>query len=88
MFDRDTLSDRRQLMLYGLSLLFAFLATELGFMQRLFGTTSLRAQEWLLCVGVRRRPDSDRRSDQVLPAATAVASRGKRTLNPIQREFT
>jgi Ca2+-transporting ATPase len=51
MFDRDTLSDRRQLMLYGLSLLFAFLATELGFMQRLFGTTPLRAQEWLLCVG-------------------------------------
>jgi Ca2+-transporting ATPase len=38
-------------MLYGLSLLFAFLATELGFLQRLFGTTSLRAQEWLLCVG-------------------------------------
>ena len=50
-FDRDILSDRRQLMLYGLSLLFAFLATELGFMQRLFDTTPLRAQEWLLCVG-------------------------------------
>ncbi len=51
MFNRDILSDRRQLMLYGLSLLFAFVATELGFMQRLFGTTSLRAQEWLICIG-------------------------------------
>jgi Ca2+-transporting ATPase len=50
-FDRDTLSDRRQLMLYGISLGLAFLATELGFLQRLLGTTSLRAQEWLLCVG-------------------------------------
>jgi Ca2+-transporting ATPase len=50
-FDRDTLSDRRQLMLYGISLGTAFLATELGFLQRLLGTTSLRAQEWLLCVG-------------------------------------
>jgi P-type Ca2+ transporter type 2C len=50
-FDRDTLTDRRQLLLYGLSLLFTFLATELPFMQRLFGTRSLRAQEWLLCAG-------------------------------------
>ena len=50
-FDRDTLTDRRQLLLYGLSLLFAFLATELPFMQRLFNTRSLRAQEWLLCAG-------------------------------------
>jgi Ca2+-transporting ATPase len=51
-FDRDTLTDRRQLMLYGLSLLLAFLATELPFMQRLFGTRSLRAQEWLICFGL------------------------------------
>jgi P-type Ca2+ transporter type 2C len=50
-FDRDTLSDRRQLMLYGISVGLAFLATELGFLQRLLGTTSLRAQEWLLCLG-------------------------------------
>ena len=51
-FDRDTLSDRRQLMLYGLSLLFTFLATELGFMQRLFGTMALRAQDWLICAAL------------------------------------
>ena len=38
-------------MLYGISLGVTFLATELGFLQRLFGTTSLRAQEWLLCAG-------------------------------------
>src|SRR5512139_1566870 len=41
-FDRDTLSDRRQLMLYGISLAAAFLATELNFMNKLLGTTSLR----------------------------------------------
>ena len=29
----------------------AFLATELNFMNKLLGTTSLRAQEWLLCAG-------------------------------------
>ncbi len=51
-FDRDTLSDRRQLMLYGISLGVTFLATELGFLQRIFGTTALRAQEWLLCAGL------------------------------------
>jgi Ca2+-transporting ATPase len=50
-FDRDTLSDRRQLMLYGISLGLAFLATELGFLQRILGTTPLRAQEWLICLG-------------------------------------
>jgi Ca2+-transporting ATPase len=51
-FDRDTLTDRRQLMLYGLSLVFAFVATELGFFQRIFGTTSLRARDWLLGIGL------------------------------------
>ena len=51
MFNRDTLSDRRQLMLYGSSLALAFVATELSFLQRLFGTTSLRAQQWLICIG-------------------------------------
>ncbi len=51
-FDRDTLTDRRQLMLYGLSLVFAFVATELGFFQRIFATTSLRAKDWLLGIGL------------------------------------
>jgi Ca2+-transporting ATPase len=50
-FNRDILSDRRQLMLYGLALLFTFLPTELGFTQRSFGLTGLTVEQWLLCAG-------------------------------------
>jgi Ca2+-transporting ATPase len=50
-FNRDVLHDRHQLMLYGLSLLFTFLPTELGFMQRMLGTTSLTGNQWLTCIG-------------------------------------
>jgi len=46
-FNRETLSDRRQLGLYGLTLLFTLLGTELGFLQRIFGTTSLDGNQWL-----------------------------------------
>jgi Ca2+-transporting ATPase len=49
-FNRDILSDRRQLMLYGLAFLLTFLATELGFLQRFLGTVSLTFQQWLLCI--------------------------------------
>ncbi len=49
-FNTDSLSDRRQLMLFGLALLLAFLPTELGFMQRLLGTTSLSGNQWLICI--------------------------------------
>ena len=49
-FNRDILSDRRQLMLYGLALLLTFLPTELGFTQRSLGLTSLTFDQWLLCV--------------------------------------
>jgi Ca2+-transporting ATPase len=37
-------------MLYGLALLLTFLPTELGFMQRILGTTSLSGNQWLLCI--------------------------------------
>jgi Ca2+-transporting ATPase len=50
-FNRDIFSDRNQLMLYGLALLLTFLPTELGFMQRILGTTSLSGNLWLLCIG-------------------------------------
>jgi Ca2+-transporting ATPase len=49
-FDRDNLSDRRQLGLYGLALLFTFLATELGFLQRVLGTVALNGNAWILCI--------------------------------------
>ena len=37
-------------MLYGLALLLTFLPTELGFMQRILGTTSLTGNQWLICI--------------------------------------
>ena len=37
-------------MLYGLALLFTFLPTELGFMQRILGLTSLTGNQWLICI--------------------------------------
>jgi len=51
-FNRDILADRRQVTLYGLALLLTILATELGFLQRWIGTTSLNGQQWLICVVV------------------------------------
>ena len=52
LFSSSILSDRRQLMLYGLALLFTFLGTELGFLQRILGTTSLTRDQWLICIAV------------------------------------
>jgi Ca2+-transporting ATPase len=51
-FQRDTLADRRQLTLYGLALLLAVLVTELGFLQRIFGTAALTFGQWLICAAV------------------------------------
>ncbi|GIK54453.1 MAG: ATPase [Chloroflexota bacterium] len=51
-FIRETLADRRQLQLYGLSLLFILLATELNFLQRILGTISLNGEQWLICIAV------------------------------------
>jgi len=50
-FNRDILSNKDQLKLYGLALLLTILATELGFLQRTFSTTSLMLQGWLFCIG-------------------------------------
>ncbi len=51
-FNRNILNDRNQLMLYGLALLLVFLPTELGFLQRGLGLTSLSGSQWLLCIGL------------------------------------
>jgi Ca2+-transporting ATPase len=48
--DADTISGRRQLVLYGLALLFTVLSTELGVLQRILGTTSLTGGQWLVCI--------------------------------------
>ena len=50
--DRDTISGRRQLLLYGLALLFTLLSTELGILQRILGTTSLTGGQWLVCIAL------------------------------------
>jgi Ca2+-transporting ATPase len=49
-FVRDTVGDRRQLILYGMALLLTLLGTELGFLQRILGTISLSGDQWLLCI--------------------------------------
>jgi Ca2+-transporting ATPase len=51
-FNRDILSDRNQLMFYGLAILFTFLPTEWGFLQRILGTTSLTGQQWMICIAL------------------------------------
>jgi P-type Ca2+ transporter type 2C len=52
MFTRNIVEDRRQLYLYGLALLLTFLVTQVGFLQRIFGTTALTLGQWLVCTGV------------------------------------
>ncbi len=48
-FTRDFIADRRQLLLYGLALVFTLLPTELNFIQSRFGLTSLTLEQWLIC---------------------------------------
>ena len=48
-FNRDIFSDRSQLMLYGLALLFIIVPVELGF-PRFLGLVRLTGNQWLLCI--------------------------------------
>ncbi len=48
--NRDVLHDRNQSMLFGLALLLIFLPTQLDFLQRGLGLTSLDGSQWLLCI--------------------------------------
>ena len=50
-FNRDFLSDRRQLMLFGLSLLFVFVPVEMG-LPRFLGLSNLGGYQWLICIAV------------------------------------
>lgn len=51
-FNREILSDRRQVMLYGITIALIILATSLGALQRLLNTTELSGDQWLLCIAV------------------------------------
>jgi Ca2+-transporting ATPase len=50
-FQRDTVGDRSQLLLYGLAFLMIVLPTEMRITQNRFGLTPLDLNEWLLCAG-------------------------------------
>ena len=49
-FNRDVIHDRNQTLLYGAALLVTILATELGFLQRSLGLTSLDGSQWFICI--------------------------------------
>ena len=51
-FSREIVSDRRQLTLYGGTLLAIVLATELGVLNRILDTTSLTGGQWLVCLAL------------------------------------
>ncbi len=51
LFQMSTVTDRRQLGLYGLALLLTFLPTELGVTQRILGLVPLDLNQWLVCIG-------------------------------------
>jgi P-type Ca2+ transporter type 2C len=47
--NRDIISNRHQLMLFGLALLLTLLPTELDFFAKRFGLTHLNLYQWLIC---------------------------------------
>jgi len=49
-FNRDNLSDRRQLQLYGLALLFILLPVEFGIGARFLNTAEISGYQWLVCI--------------------------------------
>jgi Ca2+-transporting ATPase len=52
LFGGSILANRPLLNATGLSVVAIILATELGFFQRLLGTTSLTVEQWVVCLGV------------------------------------
>ena len=51
-FSRETVSDRRQLLLVGLAFLFTVLPTQLDFLQRWLGLTELTGNQWLIALAL------------------------------------
>jgi Ca2+-transporting ATPase len=51
-FDRDAVPGPAQLRRYGLSLLAIVSITAIGFLQRVFSTTSLSFEQWWICIGL------------------------------------
>jgi P-type Ca2+ transporter type 2C len=51
-FSRDVIADRRQLTLYGGTIIAIVLATSLNVLNKILDTTSLTGGQWLVCVGL------------------------------------
>jgi P-type Ca2+ transporter type 2C len=51
-FSRETLVNTKLLKMSGWSLLATFVVTQLGFLQRIFATTALTLEQWLLCIAI------------------------------------
>jgi len=51
-FNRDIFADPFQIRLYGLSLLFIFLPTQLNFLQRILGTSDITFEQWMVCIAL------------------------------------
>jgi Ca2+-transporting ATPase len=51
-FDRDAIPGSAQLRRYGLALVATLAITALGFLQRIFDTTSLTFGQWCTCLGI------------------------------------
>jgi Ca2+-transporting ATPase len=51
-FSRDIISDRRQLTLYGGTIIAIVLATSLNVLNKILDTTSLTGGQWLVCLGL------------------------------------
>ncbi len=51
-FNREIFQDRNQVLLYSLAFVMTFLATEMDFLQRILGLTSLDGEKWLICIGL------------------------------------
>jgi Ca2+-transporting ATPase len=52
LFSRASIPGARQLRLYGIAVMLMILVTEVGFMQRWFGTSELKAAQWAGCTTV------------------------------------
>ena len=86
-FNRDILSDRNQVLLYGIALLLTFLPTKLPFLQDFLGLTDLTGEQWVQVIAAaiglilidevikffmrRRRKDQD--ASTVTPSAAPQA---------------
>ena len=81
-FTRDIISDRRQLTLYGGTLLAIVLATELDVLNRILDTTSLTGGQWLVCLLLAAGLDRGRGDHQARPAPARARHPRRRSMTP------